>query len=62
MKKKKDEVTIRSSAAEYLTYAASILVGEIMAKITRDMIPYAYDIAKRVYEGSVQFQNMLCFR
>lgn len=28
-----------------------------MAKITKDMIPKAYDIAKRVYEGSVGFQE-----
>ena len=54
MKKKKDEVTIRSSAAEYLTYVAS--VGEQQDSVemryedeniwlTRKMMATLYDVA-----------------
>ena len=45
MKKKKDEITIRSSAAEYLTYVAS--VGN-----EQDSIEMCYD-DKRLKKGGV---------
>ena len=55
MKKKKDEVTIRSSAAEYLTYVAS--VGEQQDSVemryedeniwlTQKMMATLYDVGK----------------
>ena len=62
MKKKKDEITIHSSAAEYLTYVAS--VGDQQDSIemryedeniwlTQKMMATLYDVDVRGYYGAV---------
>ena len=62
MKKKKDEITIRSSAAEYLTYVASIW-------LTQKMMATLYDVGtntinyhiKKIFEDS-ELQKDLVIR
>ena len=63
MKKKKDEITIRSSAAEYLTYVASVgdQQGSIEMRyedeniwLTQNMMAVLYDVDVRTINYHVK--------
>ena len=53
MKKKKEEITIRSSAAEYLTYVASVGEQQDIVEMRRSLI-HSCDMVSHVKFGEVK--------
>lgn len=67
-KKKKEEVAIRSSAAEYLNYIASVGLDEVSMEIryeyeniwlTRKMVATLYDVSTSTINEHIMLQCMI---